>query len=109
MLLAFTQLFAQAAGKAPAGSGKATQQGSGMTLLIFLGIFVVFYVLMVLPENRRRKKLKEKVKALKQGDRILTAGGVVGTVDFVGEKTLYIKTQDAKIEIAKEFVSSVIE
>jgi len=83
-------------------------QGGDLTsLLIMLGIPVLFFVILFVPEMRRRKKMKQQLASLKQGDKVITAGGVVGTIDFVGERTVYIKSQDTKMEVAKEYVGFV--
>ena len=113
-------IFAQTAPAAPASPANpaspasplnpaAKPQGGGdlTSLLIMLGIPVVFFLILFLPEMRKRKKMKQQLQALKQGDKVITAGGVVGTIDFVGERTVYLKSQDAKIEIAKEYIGFV--
>ncbi len=107
LLLKIGQLFAQ---EAPANPLAGAEGGKSnmMSLLMFAGIFVVFYLLMVLPEQRRRKKLKEEISALKKGDKVLTSGGIVGEIDFIDDKKAYIKTQDAKIEILKDYIVTVI-
>ena len=81
---------------------------SWQPLLIMLGVIVVFYIVMFLPESRRRKQLKKQMDALKKGDKVVTAGGIYGVVEFVGEKTVYLRSQDSKFEIAKDFISGVL-
>jgi preprotein translocase subunit YajC len=95
-------------GGAPAGEG---QPGGGMgTLLLLFGMLALMYFILFLPEKRRRKKLEQAISALKQGDKVVTSGGIIGFVDFVGEKTIHLKTlKDTKLEIGKEFVISIIK
>lgn len=97
-------LFMQAApaGGAPAGAGMAQ-------LLLLVGIFVVFYLVLILPENRRRKKLQKEINEMKIGDKVLLSGGVYGTVEFIGDKTIYVKSADSKIEVLKGSVVEVIK
>ncbi|MCX7821001.1 MAG: preprotein translocase subunit YajC [Brevinematales bacterium] len=97
-------LFMQAApaGGAPAGGGMAQ-------LLLLVGIFVVFYLVLILPENRRRKKLQKEINEMKIGDKVLLSGGIYGTVEFIGDKTIYVKSADAKIEVLKGSVVEVIK
>lgn len=109
MLLQFGQLYAQATSNTPVPGAEGPAGNNMMSLLMFAGIFVVFYLLMVLPEQRRRKKLKEEISQLKKGDKVLTSGGVVGVIDFIDDKVAYIKSQDAKIEILKEYIVTVIK
>ncbi|MGC8770992.1 MAG: preprotein translocase subunit YajC [Brevinematia bacterium] len=97
-------LFMQAApaGGAPAGAGMAQ-------LLLLVGIFVVFYLVLILPENRRRKKLQKEINEMKIGDKVLLSGGIYGTVEFIGDKTIYVKSADSKIEVLKGSVVEVIK
>ncbi len=96
-------LFLQAAaGGAPAGAGMAQ-------LLLLVGIFVVFYLVLILPENRRRKKLQKEIQEMKIGDKVLLSGGIVGTVEFIGDKTIYVKSAEAKIEVLKASIVEVIK
>jgi preprotein translocase subunit YajC len=100
-------IFAQAAPAAAPVAGTEALGGSMGSILMMLGIFVIFYLVLILPESRKRKKLQKEISELKAGDKVLTAGGIHGTVDFIGEKTLYIKSLDAKFEVAKESVTAV--
>lgn len=90
---------------ATAGSGSS---GGLVSFLPMILIIVFMYLLVFLPESKRRKKLQKQIESLKQGDKIVTVGHVVGTVDFIGEKTVYIKSLDAKLEIAKSGIASVL-
>ncbi len=93
---------APASGSSPAGAG-ITQ------LLLLVGIFVVFYLVLILPESRKRKKLQKEISELKIGDKVLLSGGIFGTVEFIGEKTLYVKSADSKIEVLKASVVEVVK
>lgn len=102
--------FAQTAPAADGGSSSGGFLGGGIgSILMMVGVFVIFYLLLILPESRRRKKLQKEVSAIKIGDKVLLTSGIIGVVDFVGEKTLYVKTLDSKVEVAKESVSQVIK
>lgn len=93
---------------APAGG--ASPAGAGITqLLLLVGIFVVFYLVLILPESRKRKKLQKEISELKIGDKVLLSGGILGSVEFIGEKTLYVKSADAKLEVLKASVVEVIK
>jgi|YelNatPaOPRAMG01_1025707.scaffolds.fasta_scaffold29851_1 preprotein translocase subunit YajC len=94
---------------APAAGGDG-MAGAGIAQLILLvGIFVVFYLVLILPENRRRKKLQKEINELKIGDKVLLSGGIIGSVEFVGEKTIYVKSLESKIEVTKTAVIEVIK
>ncbi|MFN4216384.1 MAG: preprotein translocase subunit YajC [Brevinematales bacterium] len=84
-------------------------EGSDFSLFLMPLLLVIgMYLLIFLPERKRRKALEKQIASLKQGDRVITNGGIVGVVDFVGDKTVYIKTADSKIEVRKDFVAAVI-
>ena len=91
------------------GVAQATQGGGLMTFLPIILMVVFMYLLVFLPESKKRKKLQKQVESLKQGDKVITLGHIVGTIEFIGEKTIYIKSQDAKIEIAKSGIATVLE
>ena len=61
----------------------AAASGSGQALvglLPFLLIFVVFYVLLIVPQQRQRRKTQEMLSSLKSGDKVVTSGGIYGTI-----------------------------
>jgi preprotein translocase subunit YajC len=88
------------------GGGQEGQKRPGwITWVILLGILVVFYLLMILPQRRRQKKHQEMLKSLQRGDRIVTNGGVIGTISRVKEESFIIKTADkTELEIDKSVV-----
>ncbi len=67
--------------------------GEFMTFLPMIGIFVVFYFLLIRPQQKRAKETKAMLEALQKGDEVITAGGIVGKVNKLTE-------QYATIEIA---------
>lgn len=82
-------------------------------LLQMLGTFailgVMFYFILIRPQNQQRKRQVEMLKAIKPGDKILAGGGLVATVVAVKEKTVTIRSADAKLEILKSAVSEITE
>ncbi len=81
-------------------------QGNGwMTILMFVLIFVVMWLFMIRPQRKQQKELQEFRNALKKGDKIVTAGGIYGTVAEVKDNTLLVEIdKDVKIRIAKSSV-----
>ena len=75
--------------------------------LLILGF--VFYFLMIRPQQSKAKEHAALLKALKPGDKILTSGGILAVVITVKEKSLSIRSADAKLEILKSAVSEVTE
>lgn len=81
--------------------------GFGMFLPLVL-IFIVFYFFMIRPQARRDKERRAMVEAVKKGDRIVTVGGVHGTVVQVDEASLLVQVdQNVKLRFEKNAVASV--
>ena len=77
------------------------QQGDPMfSWLLLLGMFALFYFLLIRPQQKRAKEHKDMVDALKAGDEVVTGGGVLGKVSAVNE-------QFASVEVASGVVLKV--
>lgn len=66
-----------------------------MTFLPIILIFVVFYFLLIRPQQKKVKQHREMVSALRRGDKVVTAGGLIGTV------TKIISDTEAQVELAE--------
>ena len=70
----------------------------GFSLILQVGlIFVVFYFLLIRPQQKKQRALQEAISNLKAGDKIVTSGGVVGTITAVREKTFLIRSGEKSI------------
>ena len=83
-------------------------------LLQMVGMFVVlgvmFYFLLIRPQQRQRKEQDNLIKNIKSGDRILMSNGMYGIVTNVKDKSLMVKIADnVKVEVIKSAVSTVIQ
>ena len=79
-------------------------------LLPMLLIIAVFYVLLIRPQQKRQKQLQETISQLKTGDRIVTTGGVIGTITTIRDTSLLIRSADKSIlEIARSAVAGIDE
>ena len=83
--------------------------GSGLLqLLPIVLIFAVFYMLLIRPQQKRQRELQETISQLKAGDRIVTTGGVIGTITTVKDSSFLIRSADKSIlEIARTSVAGV--
>lgn len=78
----------------------------------FILMFVVIYVLIIRPQHKKQKQQQAMVDALKKGDRIVTSGGVHGTIVGIKEKEGILVVQvakDVRIEVSRGSVSQVAE
>ena len=73
-----------------------------VAILPWVLIIGVFYVLIVMPQRKRQRELQDLISNLKAGDRVVTTGGIIGTVTVVRETSLLIRSADKSIlEIAR--------
>ncbi len=85
-------------------------RGDPLTALIFQfillgGIFFLFYILIIRPQQKERKKHQEFLKGLKKGDKVITSSGIWGTVVEIGEDTITLKVDsNTKITFTKEAI-----
>jgi len=77
------------------GTGTETSTWDSLwPMLVFLVvIFAMFYFLMIRPQRKRQKEQQAMMQALQKGDKIITAGGIYGTIENVSEDTLVIKVE----------------
>ncbi len=82
-----------------------------ISLMPLLLIFVVFYFLLIRPQQKKMKAHREMIAALKRGDRVLTGGGIIGTVVKVeeGEDTLLVEiAKDVRVRVARSTITEVL-
>ncbi len=93
---------------APGGAG---QQGAGgfSGIFMMLIIFGIFYFVLIRPQQKKMKEHKKMVEELKKGDKIITQGGIYGTVTNTGEHKLTVEIADGvKVKIARGAVGTVL-
>ena len=75
--------------------------------LIFLAIGLIFYFIVFLPNKKRQKALQDMLNNLKNGDKVITSGGIFGVVAGIKDDRIQLKVADqVKIEISKSAVVS---
>ena len=90
------------------GSGGGTQL---ITMLVTFGlIIVVFYFLVIRPQNRKQKDAKRKLENVRKGDRVVTIGGMHGFVESVKDDFVVLKVdENVKLKFNKSAISQVLE
>lgn len=79
------------------------------TLIPFALVFVIFYFLIIRPQNKKQKEAKKMIEAVKKGDKVVTIGGVHAIVDKVKETTIVLKVDDnTRMEFSKSAVATVL-
>jgi preprotein translocase subunit YajC len=81
-----------------------------ISLMPLLLIFVVFYFLLIRPQQKKMKAHRDMVAALKRGDRVLTAGGIIGTVVKIeDDNTLLVDiAKEVRVRVARGTISEVL-
>lgn len=73
-------------------------------------IIGVFYMLLIRPQQKRQRELRETISQLKVGDRVVTTGGIIGTITTVRDTSFLIRSADKSIlEIARSAVAGIQE
>lgn len=112
LLLCFAlvdQAFAMGGGP-PSPSGE--QPNMLITMAPFLLMFVVMYFLIIRPQHKKQKEQQQMIDSLKKGDRVVTSGGVHGTITGIKEKEGILMLQvakDVQVEVSRGSVSRVVE
>lgn len=104
-------IFAQVAETAPAAGGRA---GTGAFLFQIAAIFAIFYFIMIRPQQKQRKAHEASILALKKGDNIVTAGGIVAEVIHIKEGStkslsdhVTIKSGESRIVITRGRIAAI--
>jgi len=86
-------------------------QASGNGLVAFLPlviIMVIFYVLLILPAQRRQKKTQAMLNALKNGDKVVTSGGLYGTIVGLEPDAVQLRiAEQVKVRVARSAIADI--
>src|SRR5881296_426195 len=89
-----------------ATSGAAGILGNPLTMMVI--VMGIFYVMLILPQQRQRKKTQAMLAALKNGDKVVTSSGIYGTVNGIDGDTVILKIADqVKIRILRSAIAQV--
>jgi len=82
--------------------------GMGSTMFMLVAMLAIMYFVMIRPENKRKKEAEEMRSALKKGDKVVTIGGITGTVVDVKDNKFVLETgaDQVRIEFEKWALSS---
>jgi len=91
------------------GQGNQPQQPVWMTFAPMILLIIVFYFILIRPQQRRAKQQSQLLKNLKSGDKVVTSSGIVGLVITVKDKTVSLRSADAKMEVTKASVTEILD
>jgi preprotein translocase subunit YajC len=99
-----TPAFAQAAAPAASPTG-----GLFEMLVPIAMIFVVFYFLLLRPQQKKQKEMRAMIDAVKRGDRVVTSGGILGTIVKVEEREVVLEIADnTRVKLLKAMIVDVV-
>jgi preprotein translocase subunit YajC len=90
----------------PPGGGA---EGSMMSTLVMFGLIIaIFYFMILRPQQKRQKERQKMLEAVKKGDRVVTAGGLHGTVAGLDEKTILVQVAETvKLKFDRTAITSI--
>ena len=95
--------------QAPAGTMENQTAKTANLVLMMVVMGVMFYFVLIRPQQKKAKEHAALLKNVKPGDRILTSSGIIGIVLTVKEKTLTLRSADTKLEITKTAIAEITE
>ena len=92
-------------------AGAAGGQAGGLTAFVpLILMFVIFYFLLIRPQQKKAKEHQNMINSLKKGDRIITSGGVHGTITSLGDTTVSLEiAENVKIKINRGNVGATLQ
>ncbi|MEA5030929.1 MAG: preprotein translocase subunit YajC [Sphaerochaeta sp.] len=94
-----------------ATAGSAGSTGSMTTTFITFGLIIlIFYFLIIRPQKKRDKETKNMLSSMKKGDKVVSIGGIRGTIVTVKETTVVVKVDDnTRIEFSKNAIAQILD
>lgn len=93
--------------------GAQPQEGEGgmmSTLIMFGAIFLIFYFMIIRPQQKRQKEKEKMISEMKKGDKVITSGGIHGTVAGMDEKTILVDLgNNVKVTVERASVTVVVD
>jgi preprotein translocase subunit YajC len=91
-------------------AGAANPKAQSINMFVMFGlVIVIIYFLMIRPEQKKQKQRQALIGNLQKGDKVLTSGGIIGTVGNVKDKTVVLKVGEGTvIEFTKSAITSVL-
>ena len=107
-LIDLNGILAQATAPQSAPSSQP-QQPVWMTFAPMILLVIVFYFILIRPQQQRAKQQVKLIASLKSGDKVVTSSGIVGVVITVKDQTVSLRSADAKMEVTKSSVTEILE
>jgi preprotein translocase subunit YajC len=109
MLFSLNAWFADAAATSGATSAQDPKAQMTSTILMLVLMAVMFYFVLIRPQQKKAKEQAKMLSAIKPGDKVFTSSGIIGVILSVKEKTVTLRSADAKLEVAKSAIADITE
>jgi preprotein translocase subunit YajC len=92
----------------------APQSGDGgpgimSNLILFGSIILIFYFMIIRPQQKRAKERQKLIDSMKKGDKVITASGIYGTISGLDEKTVLVQIADnVKVKLDRSAIATII-
>ena len=101
-------LVTDALAQAPGATPPQSPAGLAISFVPFILIFVLFYVLLIMPQQKKAKERKRMIDGLKKGDRVMTSGGIIGTVITLTPKVVSLQVgEGTRIKINRIYIEEL--
>ena len=100
--------YAQTSGAAPSGGGGIFGQIN--MLIPFIAMFAIFYFLLIRPQQKKQRDLRQMLQNLKRGDRVVTSGGIYGTIVKIRNDIIHLEIADQiRIRVNKNSIADLVK
>ena len=92
------------------GTGQEGGQGSSTSFFIFMAVlFAVFYFILIRPQQKRQKDQRQLLQNLKKGDKVVTTGGLQGTIVNLTDTVVTVEIADkVKVKVGRNYIAGLI-
>jgi preprotein translocase subunit YajC len=99
--------YAQTSGAVPGGGGGIFGQIN--MLIPFIAMFAIFYFLLIRPQQKKQRELRQMLQNLKRGDRVVTSGGIYGTIVKIRNEIVHLEIADqVRIRVNKSSIADLV-
>lgn len=96
---------------APGGAGGESAEGSNMLMqfLPLILMFVIFWFLLIRPQQKRAKAHKQMLAELKRGDNVVTSSGIIGTILEIDDEQVLLESADSKLRVSRAAIGGIVQ
>lgn len=96
---------------APAGAGGEAPGGTDMLMqfLPLILMFVIFWFLLIRPQQKRAKAHKQMLSELKRGDNVITSSGIIGKILEIDDDQILLESADSKLRVSRGAIGGIVQ